>query len=320
MANAYTSIATTGGWSTTAVQAAYDLAFRYALRSQPIFRQYVDLRPQNPTSRGSSSTIQFNQYFSAASVTTAKTPLNEESDPDSVKLPATTTLTLTPAEYGFWTMRTEKLMKRGLVQVDPVIAETVAAQCADTIDELIQDALDTTPTNTLFNKTNGHSTIGTTVAADVLSADVVRRARLGLRKRSAVPTDSNGLFTAVANPDVIFDLRTGTETGNWLTPHQYGQDQTAIWRGEVGIFEGFHFVENPRVRQANDGGTSAKVSRTFFMGREALAEDVITEPQLRVGPYTDAFMRHRKLGWYMDVDWSIGRQEALAVAYTGSSN
>lgn len=319
MANAFTSIATSGGWSTTAIQAAYDRAFRWALRSVPTFRQMVDMRPTDLTNRGSSSTIQFNQFFSSSVVTTAKTPLSEESDPDSVKLPQTTTVALTPTEYGLWVMRTEKLAKRGLVQVDPVIATTVAANCADVIDELIQDILLTSPTNTLFDKTNSHSTIGTTTNTDLLRADVVRRAVLGLRTRSSVPTDGS-LYTAIAHPAAVFDLRTETGAANWTTPNQYGADQSRIWNGEVGVFEGVHFIESPRARTATDGAASATVRRTFFFGQEALAEDVITEPQLRVGPYTDAFNRFRKLGWYMDIAWAVGRQESLAVAYTGSTN
>lgn len=319
MANAFTSIATGSGWSTTAVQAAYDTAFRWALRSQPTMRQLVDMRPENLTNRGSSSTIQFNQFFASAVITTAKTPLSEEADPDSVKLPATTTLTLTPKEYGLWTMRTEKLAKRGLVQVDPVIATTVAASCADTIDELIQDIVLTSPTNTVFDKTNGHSTIVTTTATDLFRADVVRRAVLALRVNQAVPTDGT-LYTCVAHPQQIFDLRTETGAANWTVPNQNGVDQSRIWKGEVGIFEGAHFIESPRARQATDGAASAKVSRAFFFGQEALAEDVITEPELRLGPYTDAFNRFRKLGWYMDIDWAVGRQAALVVAYTGTTN
>lgn len=319
MANAFTSIATTGGWSTTAVQAAYDLEFRWALRSIPGFRQMVDMRPANLTNRGSSSTIQFNQFFASGVVTTAKTPLSEESDPDSVKLPATTTVVLTPTEYGVWTMRTEKLAKRGLIQVDPVIASTVAANCADVIDELVQDTLVAAPTNTLFDKTNGHSTIVTTTATDLFRADVVRRAVLGLRTRSSVPTDAS-LYTCIAQPAAVFDLRTETGAANWTTPNQYDAQNGRIWAGEVGVFEGCHFIESPRARTALDGAASAKVSRSFFFGREALAEDVITEPGLRVGPYTDSFNRFHKLGWYMDIAWAVGRQESLAVAYTGTTN
>lgn len=319
MSNAFTSIATAGGWQTNTVTSANDLYFRWALRSRPTFRQMVDVRPEQPTHRGSSQILHIAQYFASGVVTTAKTPLNEESDPDSVQLPADSTVTLTPTEYGLWVMRTEKLEKRSMVQVDPVIGTAVAASCADVIDELVQDALLTSPTNTLFDTTNSHSTIGTTTAADNLRADVVRRAVLGLRVRQAVPTDG-GFYTAIAHPAAIFDLRTETGQGGWRQPNEYGTDQSRIWNGEVGAFEGVHFIESPRARTATDGAASAVVRRTFFFGQEALAESVVTEPGLRVGPYTDSFNRFRKLGWYMDIAWKTFRQEALVVAYTSSKN
>lgn len=319
MSNVFTSVATGGGWSTNTVTSANDLYFRWALRSRPTFRQMVDVRPEQPTHRGSSQILHVAQYFGSAAVTTAKTPLSEEADPDSVQLPADVTVTLTPTEYGLWTMRTEKLEKRSMVQVDPVIGTAVAASCADVMDELIQDALLTSPTNTLFDTTNSHSTIGTSTAADKLRADVVRRAVLGLRVRQAVPTDG-GFYTCIASPQQIFDLRTETGQGSWRQPNEYQSDSTRIWNGEVGAFEGVHFIESPRARTATDGAASAKIYRAFFFGQEALAESVVTEPGLRVGPYTDSFNRFRKLGWYMDVAWKTFRQEALAVAYTGAAN
>jgi len=277
----------------------------------------VDVRPENPTHRGSSQILHVAQYFSSATITTAKTPLSEEADPDSVKLPADATVTLTPTEYGLWTMRTEKLEKRSMVQVDPVIGTAVAASCADVMDELIQDALLTTPTNQLFDA--GHTTIGTVLTTDRFNANLVRKGVLGLRKRQAVPTD-NGFYTCIASPEQIFDLRTETGQGSWRQPNEDQSDSTRIWNGEVGAFEGVHFIESPRARTALDGAASIKVYRAFFFGQEALAESVVTEPGLRVGPYTDSFNRFRKLGWYMDIAWSTFRQEALAVAYTGAAN
>lgn len=316
MANALTSIATTGGWSTSTVTAAYDLYFRWALRSQPTMRQFVDVRPQQVTHTGSSVQLQLNNYFASAAVVAAKTPLNEESDPDSVKMPATTTVTLTPNEYGFATIRTLKLKNRAMVDVDPVIATAVAAHAADVIDALIQDVLLASPTYTLFGGT--HTSIVTQTATDTFSAALVRKAVLGLRVRQVVPWEG-GLYTAVVHPDAIYDLRTETGQGSWRQPNEYGTDQSRIWAGEVGIFEGARFVENPRTLNATDGASSAHVLRSYFFGHEALAEIVVQEPGIVMANYTDAFNRFRRLGWYADLGWSTFRPESLAVVYTGTA-
>src|SRR6185312_11336009 len=139
---------------------------------------------------------------------------------------------------------------------------------------LIQDKLLTSPTNTLYSKINSHVTIGTTDATDLFNSDLVRRAVRDLRVRVAVPTDGS-LYTCVVHPANVFDLRVETGALGWLLPNQYGSDQSRIWNGEIGTFEGCKFVENPRTRSATDGASSARVRRAFFLGREALAEDVI---------------------------------------------
>ena len=68
---AFTSIATAGGWATTAVQAAYDQYFNWALRAGVVFEPLVDFQPKQPTSKGSSITVQLNQYYTAADVLAA---------------------------------------------------------------------------------------------------------------------------------------------------------------------------------------------------------------------------------------------------------
>ena len=106
MADSLISVATTPGYADNTVKAAYDLLFRWALTEVPQYRQFVDVKPQAPTMQGSSITLQLNQYADEATINAAKTPLNEETDNDAVKIPATKTVTLTPQEFGFHTVRT----------------------------------------------------------------------------------------------------------------------------------------------------------------------------------------------------------------------
>src|SRR5512139_910008 len=135
-----TSIKTTGGWSTTAVQAAYSLLFGWELRANKVFEPLVDFVPKQVPHPGSSITVQLNNYYTAADVVAATTPLDEETDVTPQKLPQTTPITFTPKEYGFANQSTIYLDKRGLTPVDPVIAAAVAAHCKDTLDYLVQSA------------------------------------------------------------------------------------------------------------------------------------------------------------------------------------
>lgn len=314
MAFEYTSI-TTGGYSDNTVKGAYDLLFRWALNENPQYRQFVDVRPARPTMQGSSVTLELNQFFSEASITAAKAALTEESDVDATKMPATTTVTLTPVEHGFANVRTLKLANRTMVPIDPVIARAVADHMRKTVDELVQDEL-ANATNKVYS---GNATSVITVdAADTLAADDVRKNVLKLRVNQSVPWFGD-MYAVGVHPTPVYELRRETGSGGWRVPNEYGMSQANIWRGEIGAFEGARFVENARTRVAADGASSAKVARSYFFGREALSEAVVTEPHIVLGPVVDRLLRFRPIGWYGDFDHAIFRNESLILNYSGSA-
>jgi len=316
MADVFTSIATTGGYSTTTVQPAYDLLFRWALNASPQYRQFVDTRPAQVPMTGSSQTIQLNQYFSDATVTAAKTPLGEEVDVQAVKMPATVPVTLTPLEYGFANVRTLKLANRTMVAIDPVIARAVADHARKTVDALIQDKL-ANATNTQF--CGAATSIVTTTNATTLTADLVRRAVLALRVRQSVPWFGD-LYAVGCHPAAVYELRRETGSGGWRVPSEYSSGlRDGIWNGEIGAFEGARFVENARTRVAADGAASAFVARSYFFGREALAESIVTEPGVVIGPVIDRLNRFKPIGWYGDMDFQVFRNESIVLNYSGST-
>lgn len=315
MPDVFTSVATGGGYSTNTVAGAYDLLFRWALNAMPQYRQFVDVRPQRPTMNGSSVTLELNQFFSDATVTAAKTPLTEESDVLATQMPATTTVVLTPLEYGFANVRTLKLANRTMVPIDPVIARAVADHMRKVVDELIQDKL---AAATNIDYAGSATSIATVSAAMPIVADDVRKAVLGLRTRQSLPWFGD-LYAVGCHPSVVYELRRETGSGGWRVPSEYGESQDNIWNGEIGAFEGARFVENPRTRVAADGLSSAKVARSYFFGREALAEAVVTEPHVVLGPVVDRLMRFRPIGWYGDFDQKIFRNESLLIHYSGSA-
>jgi len=62
-----------------------------------------------------------------------------------------------------------------------------------------------------------------------------------------------------------------------------------------------------------------KVFNTYFAGQQALAEAVAEEPHVVIGPVVDKLMRHRPLGWYGVLGFSVYRDEALYRVETSSS-
>lgn len=315
MANDFTSIATTPGYGDNTVKQAYDLAVAWVLRERPQYRIFVDKRPERPSMPGSSVVLSKNDYLPESAVTAAKTPLNEEQDVNSTKLPPTTTVVLPFDEYGFVVTKTKKLRLMSFADVDTAAAVNVADNMARVLDEQIQDVLET-GTKDLFS--GSATSIATVTATDTLKAADVRAAVTALRSRNAVPW-SGSFFAAGAHPKTIHDLRIESGSGGWRVPNEYGASQEMIWKGEIGEFEGVRFFSNNYTRNAADGSTGAQVFRTFIMGREVVAEGVLEEPNVVLGPVTDKLQRFRHVGWYGVYGHALYRDEALVTVYSGSS-
>ena len=289
------------------VQTAYDRYVEFALRSQPLFRQFATKKPAQQAMPGSSVVLQL-----YADLSPAINALTERVDPDAVPIGNTSQVTITLNEYGNPTIATRKLQLFALTDVDPDIANIVAYNMADSVDVLAQTPL-RGGTN-VIREISGNLTIGgatnTVTSTDTVKSRDFRVAVAKLRGKNAVPVRGS-LYGAVIHPDVSMDLRAETGAAGWRTPNEYGASQDRIWAGEVGIFEGAFFVENPRCYTNTDGATSAKVYRSYVMGQQALAEAVAEEPHVVIGPVTDKLMRFRPIGWYGVLGWARYRENAL---------
>ena len=296
------------------VQKAYDRLVEFALRSQPLLRSVADKRPARQSMPGSS--IVFQIYNDMSKATTA---LSEQVDPDSVAIGAPTAVTVTLNEYGNAVLTTRKLQLFSLADVDPAIANIVAFNMADSIDEIVQTEL-RGGTNVIYasNASGVRATATTNVTgAHTLKAADIRLAVAKLRAGKAVARKGS-LYWCAIHPEVSHDLRAETGSASWRLPHEY-QSNDAIWAGEIGTFEGAYFIESPRMYNATDGGSSARVFRTLLAGQQALAEAVAEEPHVVIGNVTDKLMRLRPIGWYGVLGFKRYREEALYRIESSSS-
>ena len=313
MANAYTD-SSTSALGNYLVQAAYDRYVEFALRAQPLFRQVADKRPVQQAMPGSSITFEFYNDLAAATGT-----LTETVDPDAVAVGNTTQVSVTLNEYGNATLATRKLEAVAFTDVDAGIANLVAWNLVDSIDQVVSAVLNA-GTN-VVREQGGTLTVGgatsSVTSTDKFASKHVAYAVSKLRGNKVVPNKGT-MYTAYIHPDAAVDLRRETGSGGWLAPHEY-QSNSNIWAGEVGAYMGASFIESPRCKQASDGASSAKVSRTLFTGRQALAEAVAIEPHVVLGPIVDKLNRFRPVGWYGLAGWSIYRQAALLRVETSST-
>ena len=296
------------------VQKAYDRLVEFALRSQPLLRSVADKRPARQSMPGSS--VVFQIYNDMSKATTA---LSEQVDPDSVAIGAPTAVTVTLNEYGNAVLTTRKLQLMSLADVDPAIANIVAFNMADSIDEIVQTEL-RAGTNVIYasNASGTRATATTNVTGShTLKAADIRLAVAKLRAGKAVARKGS-LYWCAIHPEVSHDLRAETGSASWRLPHEY-QSNDAIWAGEIGTFEGAYFIETPRMYNATDGGSSARVFRTILAGQQALAEAVAEEPHVVIGNVTDKLMRLRPIGWYGVLGFKRYREEALYRIESSSS-
>src|SRR5665647_2563646 len=318
MTNVYTSITQAVGSGVgiadELVQAVWDLVVGEALRELPTSRVIVDKRPERPMSKGSSITMEKFEWFSDAVVTAMLTPLTEEADVDSVGAPKPTPVTVTPAEYGAAVTRTRKLDNRTFAPVDPYLARLVADAMNRTIDGLVQAAIiaDTTPV-----LVGGGSTVDDVIITDVLTASELRKAVTRLRTNKAVPWFGN-FYGGLVHPHVILALREATGAGSWRVPNEYGASQERIWAGEIGEFEGIRFIENALVSAADNAVPNA-VYQNYIFGRGAVAENVIVEPSVVIGPQVDKLRRFHTVGWYGDLGFKVYEPKAIQRLVSGSS-
>jgi len=292
------------------VQTAYDRYVEFALRAMPLIRDVADKKPAQQAMPGSSVVFQLYTDLSAVTGT-----LTETVDPDSVALGNTTNVTVTLNEYGNAAIATRKLELFSLSDVDPAIADIIAFNMADSIDNFAQTVL-RGGSNVIYAGTATGTTYIT--AGQTITSANIRKAIAKLRSGKAVPRAGEFYWCGI-HPEVSHDLRAETGAGGWREAHVYNESGAGnLWPGAIGTYEGAMFVESPRLYNAVDGA-SARVYRTILAGKQALAEAVAEEPHVVIGPVTDKLMRFRPIGWYGVLGFARYREAALYRIESASS-
>lgn len=307
MANAYTDTSALAGL----VKTAYDRYVEFALRSQPLFRSLADKRPVQQAMPGSS--VVFSLYNDLAAATST---LSETTDPDAVAVSDVTTVSVTLNEYGNVVLQTKRLGEFAFSDVDPGVANLIAYNMANSIDQIVVGVL-RQGTNVIYGGTR--SSTGSITAGDTITSANIRKAVAKLRAANAVPREGM-LYAAYIHPEVAHDLRAETGSNAFEDIRKFTDPNVGnILNQTTGVLGGAYFVETPRAYVGTDGAAGAKVYRTIIAGQQALAEATAVEPNVVVGPVVDKLMRYRPLGWYSLQGWARFREAALYRIETGSS-
>lgn len=249
--------------------------------------------------------------------------LTEDADVDAVAIANPSRVTVTLAEYGSAVLNTRKLELFSFSAVNPAIANIIAYNMRDSIDDVVLAVLraGTQVIMEIAGAIDDTSPDATSMTAtDTFKSKHVRYVVAKMRAASVAPR-KGGLYACHIHPEVSHDLRADTGAAGWRDPHNYSATQ-AIWAGEIGQYEGAYFIETPRAYNALDSGVgdnTVRNFRTLFTGQQALAEAVAEEFHTVVGNVTDKLKRFTPLGWYGVAGWARYREEALYRVETTSS-
>lgn len=303
-------------------QTMWDRAAYFSLRPELYYDRFADVKSTTATP-DQGATLTFTVVTDMAAATTA---INESVDIDAVAL-ADTTVSLTLAEYGNAANTTWRVRATSFIDLDPIVANAVGFNSGMSVDLLAR-----APLQAGSNVRYAAGTTGTTPGArnqviptNTLRATDVRRALAELR--GANVASFGGYYASVIHPDVSFDLRAETGAAAWRDPHTYSQP-TEIWNGEVGVFEGFRFMEASRAPLFADAGSSTTLTDvygTLFFGRQAIAKAYSTYegrgplPIVIIGPVVDKLKRFKPVGWHWFGAYGRFREAAIRRVESSSS-
>ena len=232
-------------------------------------RNLADVKPVQQAMPGSS--VVFSIYSDLAQATST---LTETSDVSSIALGNPSQVTVTLNEYGSAVTTTKKLNLTSFNDVDSALADIIAYNAADSIDNVVGQVL-SAGTNVIYS--NGPTGTVPTSSATILPVDTmtvadIRNAVVSLRTNKALPRMGE-LYAAYLHPRQSADLRAETGTGGFQELSKY-VDRTPFVAGAVGVIEGAFIVETPRV--LNGLKLAAGITTSTTITNVALTSNVAT--------------------------------------------
>jgi N4-gp56 family major capsid protein len=216
------------------------------------------------------SSVVFSIYSDLAQATST---LTESSDVSSIALGNPSQVTVTLSEYGSAVSTTKKLNLTSFNDVDSALADIIAYNAADSIDNVVGQVL-CAGTQALFGTggTTNPTSSATVLPVDTLTTADIRNAVVTLRTNKALPRIGE-LYAAYLHPRQSADLRAESGTGGFQELTKY-VERTPFTAGAVGVLEGAFVVETPRV--LNGLNLAAGIGTTTTITNLAIASGTVT--------------------------------------------
>jgi len=277
---------------------------RMSLRPIVKFRQFADVKDAAHQGLNKGDTFHWNVYSTVATGGAALTEGSAIAESNFSITQGTMSIT----EYGNSIPFTSKLDDLSEHPVKEIIHKVLKVDCAQVLDDLVADQMDTTPlrvvptagtaTDSVVLTVNGTATLTNNVA---LGKDHIKAVVDTMKERN-IPAYSGDDYYCLAWPTTFRNMKNDLESIN-----QYVESGFQMIRnGEIGRYEGVRFVEQTyraKGGAATGMGTAAgawtngKSDWAIFFGADTVAEAVAVPEEIRGKIPTD-YGRSRGIAWY----------------------
>lgn len=297
------------------VQTAYSKAVEFAFQPRLYFSQFAQMKQWDIGSRDPmpGDVVTFTIFNNLAAATGA---LSETGDPTAVTM-GKTQRSVTLQEYGNLVTTTRKLRTLSFANIDLSVGRVVGNNMGKSVDLIARAAFDAHTGSSYISYASGVNATAV-LSTSTLTAAKVRYARNRLARNDVMRPDGR-FYIAIIHPDVVLDLRAETGSGAWRTPKEY-VDPEEIYNGEIGVFEGFRFIETSQARVQTDGASgSVDLYTTYFLGYQAVGYGEGIAPAMGMSGPFDAMQRLMHVYWYGLMGFGELRRESLFKVFSASS-
>jgi len=297
------------------VKTAYSKAVEFSFQPKLYFAQFAqmkrwDIDSKDPMPGNAVSFTIFNN------LTVATGALSETGDPTAEGM-GKTQRTVTLYEYGKLVTTSRKLRTLSFANIDLAVGRVVGDNMGKSVDLIARAAFDAHTGSSYISYASGTNATAV-LATSTLSAAKVRYAKNRLSRNDVMKPDGR-YYIAIIHPDVAHDLRAETGAGAWRQPKEYAEPED-IYNGEIGVFEGFRFIETTNAKVASNGASgSVDLYSTYFFGYQAVGYAEGIPPQMGMSGPFDALQRLMHIYWYALIGFGELRRESLFKVFSASS-
>lgn len=192
-------------------------------------------------------------------VSTSTDKVQTEGSANTAKALTISTVTVSTDQYMATVNITDVAIQKQPIDLVRTATERVGRHAKVLLDTVARDTV--ALGGTIFYGAASHSTRATLDSGDKMTAALLTKLRQKMFK-AGVPLRADGTYLFICSPEVGYDLRTDTSTGNFVTVNQYSKPETVL-KNEIGMLSGFRIIENP---SAPTFASSVTVQCSFALG------------------------------------------------------